>query len=187
MRNGSPSPANIRAGSSLSRLKGKTPEVKGNEPGRFSERSQRSNSPSSVNPGNATRGILLPDNEVRTRGIDPLEVTSSSPENSRRREANASSSERLDGSTLCSSAFESPANSARTSATPWSSAICRVARTCPAWRTALTWALVVAWYSRIAWAISERYRERVAGIIGGELSETMVVTGASCGSLMARP
>src|SRR5246127_1379241 len=36
VRNASPSPANLRAGSSLSRLKGNPPAVNGNRPGRFS-------------------------------------------------------------------------------------------------------------------------------------------------------
>ncbi len=45
VRNGSPSPANIRAGSSPSRLKGNTPAVNGKRPGRFSRRQNRTSSP----------------------------------------------------------------------------------------------------------------------------------------------
>ena len=45
VRNGSPSPANIRAGSSPSRLNGNTPAVNGKYPGRFSSRRNRSSSP----------------------------------------------------------------------------------------------------------------------------------------------
>src|ERR1700730_5973615 len=41
VRNGSPSPANIRAGSSPERLNGNTPAVKGKEPGRGSPRRKR--------------------------------------------------------------------------------------------------------------------------------------------------
>src|SRR5260370_42384984 len=45
VRDGSPSPANIRAGSSPSRLNGNTPAVNGKYPGRFSSRRNRSSSP----------------------------------------------------------------------------------------------------------------------------------------------
>ena len=45
VRNGSPSPANIRAGSSPSRLNGKTPAVNGKTPGRFSRRQNFTSSP----------------------------------------------------------------------------------------------------------------------------------------------
>ena len=45
VRNGSPSPANMRVGSSFSRLKWNTPAVKGNSPGRFSRMRQRKSSP----------------------------------------------------------------------------------------------------------------------------------------------
>lgn len=48
VRNGSPSPANIRAGSSLSRLNANTPPVNGKRPGRFSARRNRRSSPWSV-------------------------------------------------------------------------------------------------------------------------------------------
>ncbi len=65
VRKASPSPANIRAGSSPSRLKGNTPAVKGKWPGRCSERSQRTSSPWSVTRGRATRGMRVPDREVR--------------------------------------------------------------------------------------------------------------------------
>ena len=47
VRNGSPSPANMRVGSSFSRLNAKTPAVNGNSPGTFSRMRQRSSSPSS--------------------------------------------------------------------------------------------------------------------------------------------
>ncbi len=45
VRNASPSPANMRVGSSPSRLKAKTPAVKGKLPGRFSSNSHFSSSP----------------------------------------------------------------------------------------------------------------------------------------------
>ena len=67
VRKASPSPANMRAGSSPSRLKGNTPAVKGKWPGRCSARSQRSSSPCSVTRGRATRGMRVPDSEVRHR------------------------------------------------------------------------------------------------------------------------
>ena len=65
VRAGSPSPANIRAGSSFSRLNGKTPAVNGKRPGRFSRRQKRTSSPWSSYAGSATRGIRLPDRDSR--------------------------------------------------------------------------------------------------------------------------
>ena len=47
VRNGSPSPANIRVGSSFSRLNANTPAVNGKLPGTFSCSCQRRISPSS--------------------------------------------------------------------------------------------------------------------------------------------
>ena len=64
MRNGSPSPANMRVGSSFSRLKGNTPAVNGNSPGRFSRMRQRSSSPWSSYFGSATFGTCVPESEV---------------------------------------------------------------------------------------------------------------------------
>ena len=51
VRTGPPSPANMRAGSSSSRLSGNTPAVNGKCPGRFSPRSQRTSSPASSKRG----------------------------------------------------------------------------------------------------------------------------------------
>src|SRR6516164_9435415 len=68
VRNGSPSPANIRAGSSPSRLNGNTPAVNGKWPGRFSSRRNRSRSPWSAYRGSATRGIVIPDSDSRVSG-----------------------------------------------------------------------------------------------------------------------
>src|SRR5579859_4416128 len=65
VRNGSPSPANIRAGSSPSRLNGNTPAVNGKDPGRFSSRRKRSRSPWSAWRGRATRGTAVPDSDSR--------------------------------------------------------------------------------------------------------------------------
>ena len=64
VRKGSPSPANMRAGSSPSRLNGKTPAVKGKWPGRCSARSQRTSSPWSLEPGQGHPG----DAGARQRG-----------------------------------------------------------------------------------------------------------------------
>ena len=64
VRNGSPSPANMRVGSSFSRLNGNTPAVNGNAPGTFSRSSQRRISPWSSKRGSATFGILVPESEV---------------------------------------------------------------------------------------------------------------------------
>src|SRR5436189_129644 len=64
VRKGLPSPANMRVGSSFSRLKWNTPAVNGNSPGRFSRRRQRSSSPWSSNFGSATLGTLVPDNDA---------------------------------------------------------------------------------------------------------------------------
>ena len=65
VRNASPSPANIRAGSSPSRLNGKTPAVNGKPPGRFSLRRNRSSvagvvEPRQRHPGNPVAGQRLP-------------------------------------------------------------------------------------------------------------------------------
>ena len=64
VRNGSPSPANIRVGSSFSRLNANTPPVNGKLPGTFSSSCQRRISPSSSKRGSATLGIFVPDNDV---------------------------------------------------------------------------------------------------------------------------
>ena len=64
VRKGSPSPANMRVGSSFSRLKAKTPAVNGKLPGTFSSRSQRRSSPWSSKRGSATLRILLPESVV---------------------------------------------------------------------------------------------------------------------------
>ena len=56
-----PSPANIRTGSSSSRLKGKTPAVYGKAPGRFSDRIHLTRSPQSDAVGSATLGRSNPD------------------------------------------------------------------------------------------------------------------------------
>ena len=84
VRNGSPSPANIRAGSSPSRLNGKTPAVNGKYPGRFSSRRKRSNSPWSSYRGSATRGIRFPDSDSRVSLVRSsrslMRTTCSSPE-----------------------------------------------------------------------------------------------------------
>ena len=55
-----PSPANIRKGISSSRLNGKTPAVKGNIPGTFSERIHSIFPPQSSVSGRATRGSSRP-------------------------------------------------------------------------------------------------------------------------------
>ena len=84
VRAGPPSPANIRAGSSPSRLNGNTPAVKGKRPGRFSERSQRVSSPRSPKRGSDTRETRVPDSDVRCKAVVvvrvPVVVTSSSPD-----------------------------------------------------------------------------------------------------------
>src|SRR5437016_10665003 len=69
VRKASPSPANIRVGSSFSRLNANTPAVKGNDPGTFSFIRKRRTSPSSSNFGSATLGILLPDSDSLTRRV----------------------------------------------------------------------------------------------------------------------
>ena len=56
-----PSPANMRVGSSPSRLNGKTPAVNGKLPGKFSKPSQLVISPQSLNLGVAILGILSPE------------------------------------------------------------------------------------------------------------------------------
>ena len=64
VRNGSPSPANMRVGSSFSRLKANTPPVKGKEPGTFSSISHLRISPWSSNLGSATLRISVPERLV---------------------------------------------------------------------------------------------------------------------------
>ena len=64
VRNGSPSPANIRVGSSFSRLNANTPPVNGKLPGTFSRSCQRRISPSSSYRGSATLRTLVPDSDV---------------------------------------------------------------------------------------------------------------------------
>ena len=64
VRNASPSPANIRVGSSPSRLNAKTPAVYGKEPGTFSSSSHLSSSPWSSYCGSTTLRTLVPDSEV---------------------------------------------------------------------------------------------------------------------------
>ena len=84
VRKASPSPANMRVGSSFSRLKWKTPAVNGNSPGRFSRMRQRRSSPWSSNRGRATFGIRVPESEVLVSAVrDSLPrtfTTCSSPE-----------------------------------------------------------------------------------------------------------
>src|SRR6185503_11554674 len=84
VRNGSPSPANMRVGSSFSRLNGNTPTVNGNAPNRFSRHRQRRISPASSNFGSATFGTLVPESDVvvsLVRSSRPRTfVTDSSPE-----------------------------------------------------------------------------------------------------------
>src|SRR5204862_4541486 len=84
VRNGSPSPANMRVGSSFSRLNGNTPAVNGNAPGRFSRQRQRRISPASSNFGSATFGTLVPESDMVVsfeRSSRPRTlVTDSSPE-----------------------------------------------------------------------------------------------------------
>ncbi len=84
VRNGSPSPANMRAGSSPSRLNANTPAVNGNLPGRLSLRRKRSRSAWSVYFGNETRRTLLPDNVSRVSSnvfsLSRTWTTISSPE-----------------------------------------------------------------------------------------------------------
>src|ERR1700726_1447891 len=64
VRNASPSPANIRVGSSFSRLNANTPAVKGKLPGTFSVSCQRRISPSSSYLGSATLGTWVPERET---------------------------------------------------------------------------------------------------------------------------
>ncbi len=64
VRNGSPSPANMRVGSSFSRLNANTPAVNGNEPGTFSSISHLSCSPWSSYRGSTTLRIGVPESEV---------------------------------------------------------------------------------------------------------------------------
>jgi hypothetical protein len=61
VRKASPSPANMRVGSSFSRLKANTPAVYGKEPGTFSFMRKRRVSPSSSNFGSTTLRIFVPD------------------------------------------------------------------------------------------------------------------------------
>ncbi|MBV6475500.1 MAG: hypothetical protein MOGDAGHF_01036 [Rhodocyclaceae bacterium] len=84
VRKASPSPANMRVGSSFSRLKAKTPAVYGKEPGTFSFMRKRRVSPSSSNFGSTTLRILVPDrlsetSPVRT-SLSRILTTYSSPE-----------------------------------------------------------------------------------------------------------
>ena len=65
VRKGSPSPANMRAGASPSRLNGNTPAVNGKRPGTFSARRNRTSSASSWVRGSATRGTGVPDSVLR--------------------------------------------------------------------------------------------------------------------------
>ena len=67
VRNASPSPANIRVGSSFSRLNANTPAVNGKLPGTFSFNCQRRISPSSSNFGSATLRILRAGQRRRRR------------------------------------------------------------------------------------------------------------------------
>src|SRR5690242_2607178 len=60
VRNGSPSPANIRVGSSFSRLNGKTPAVYGNSPGLFSRLRNLRLLPSSLYRGRTILLLLVP-------------------------------------------------------------------------------------------------------------------------------
>src|SRR5882762_5080290 len=64
VRKGSPSPANMRVGSSFSRLKENTPAVNGKAPGRFSRMRHFRISPWSSKPGSATFGTLVPEREI---------------------------------------------------------------------------------------------------------------------------
>ena len=63
VRNASPSPANMRVGSSPSRLNAKTPAVYGNEPGTFSFIRKRRISPSSSKRGSDTLRTLVPESD----------------------------------------------------------------------------------------------------------------------------
>ncbi len=69
VRNASPSPANIRVGSSFSRLNANTPAVNGKLPGTFSLSCQRRISPSSSNDGSATLRIFVPDSDVDVSAV----------------------------------------------------------------------------------------------------------------------
>ncbi len=69
VRNESPSPANIRVGSSFSRLNANTPAVNGKLPGTFSFSCQRRISPSSSYRGSATLRTLVPDSDVDVSAV----------------------------------------------------------------------------------------------------------------------
>ena len=163
VRAGPPSPANIRAGSSPSRLNGNTPAVNGKRPGRFSDRSHRVRSPRSLNRGNATRGTLVPDNDslrstvvvVRPAAVD----TSSSPEKLATVVGHSSRRARTEG-WMASPAWATRAGSVGGASPP---------NRCPAHsnrsssRTCSACTSVTAWYARTASAISPKYRARALG------------------------
>ena len=65
----SPSPANIRVGSSFSRLNANVPAVYGNDPGTLSSSSHLRISPSHSHAGSETFGTLLPDRVVCWSGV----------------------------------------------------------------------------------------------------------------------
>ncbi|MNT41157.1 hypothetical protein D3C72_1775100 [compost metagenome] len=69
VRKASPSPANMRVGSSFSRLKANTPAVYGKLPGTFSRISHFSTSPSSSKRGSTTLRTLVPDSVVVTSPV----------------------------------------------------------------------------------------------------------------------
>ena len=83
VRNASPSPANIRVGSSFSRLNANVPAVNGNDPGTFSRISHLRISPWSSYFGNATLRMVVPESDfvvsaVRT-SLSRIFTTYSSP------------------------------------------------------------------------------------------------------------
>ena len=84
VRNGSPSPANMRVGSSFSRLNANTPPVNGNEPGTFSSISHLSSSPWSSKRGSTTLRISVPDSDLLVSAVrislSRIFTTYSSPE-----------------------------------------------------------------------------------------------------------
>ena len=84
VRYASPSPANIRVGSSFSRLNANTPAVNGKLPGTFSSSCQRRISAASSNFGSATLGTCVPDSDVVVSAVrislPRIFTTYSSPE-----------------------------------------------------------------------------------------------------------
>jgi hypothetical protein len=181
VRIGSPSPANMRVGSSFSRLNANTPPVNGKWPGRFSSINQRSVSPGSANFGSEILRIVVPESVVTVSAVrisrSRTFTTCSSPEYAATVCGHASSSafsrspscasRSAISASICSPvvavAFASAAFVTLASSLTLDANMRRVSVSCQRSRASCDCATTRCRYTRTVSAISLRYRTRAGG------------------------